>query len=68
MELHDEHVVDWCYDTTGKFIYDYTVGEAAYVNGIPFSTERSDAWQLGWLDAKDEEQAREFDQECPETD
>ena len=46
----------------------YDAGYRAYDNGIPFDSKQSDAWQLGWNDAKADEQAREFDQECPEMD
>lgn len=52
MELHDEHVVDWCYHTTEVYTDDYTAGETAYFEGKPFNAGiHSDAWQQGWIDA-----------------
>lgn len=68
MELHDEHVVDWCYHTTDVYTDNYVAGEVAYGNGISFDAKQSDAWQRGWIDAKADEQTWEFDQGCPEMD
>lgn len=44
----------------------YDAGYKAQRNGEPCDPKKPSDWQDGWCEAQDDEDAWEFDQECPE--